>query len=368
MPDQPRTGDETRDDVGLHPVAVWLALLVAAGAYAALRFAMNREFEGATWNDLLAMRAPLPYGHRILVPWLSRPLVKAGLSVRDAFTVFEWLATMGLVIAVQRAVRSFVPARASVVIAAGVLLVLPLPYLLQHRWAIFYPWDTPGMLVIALGVYLAAHDRPKWALLLTALGALNRETAIVVPAVFAVMRWADATNRRRTLAWCGLMVVAFVVVREGIAFALPNNPGESVRWVLDGKWRVLSNLGWLSDIRHAFGFLGGLALLPLLWALVWRHVPATLRRLHVLVLALLGGLLLVANAYEPRAFGAVIILSYLAAAVGTWHYATGTPAPVPTADDRWTHIFDRFAALAVLLTWGAVVLALASVSVPGTAN
>jgi hypothetical protein len=177
------------------------------------------------------------------------------------------------------------------------------------------------MLVVVLGVWAALAGRSRWALVLTAVGALNRETAILVPVVYALLRWSD-DDRRRTLAWSGLMVVAFFVVRETIAVALPDNPGAPIRWMVEGQYRIVSNLQWLSDVRHGLGFLGGLALLPVGWLVLWRWIPVPLRRLLGVVAPAFVGLLFVANAYEPRAFGEVIVLSYVAVAVGAWRFVS----------------------------------------------
>jgi hypothetical protein len=73
-----------------------LALLLAAAGYAALRLAMNREFAGAPWDELLDFTAAKPFGLRVLVPLLVWPLHTL-LRVPTAwvFALVETLATAG---------------------------------------------------------------------------------------------------------------------------------------------------------------------------------------------------------------------------------------------------------------------------------
>ena len=317
-------------------MVVFVALGLAAAAYVTMRLTFNEQFEGATWRDLVELRAPLPFGHRVLVPWLCRPFVAAGASIRQAFAVAEWMAAVGLVVSVHRCLRALeLHSKSAMAAAAGTLLVLPMPYLLPHRWPIFYPWDTPGMVVVTLAVLVSLRRQPRWGLVLVVVGALNRETAILVPAVYAAVCLPHGEDRRGTLAWCGLMLVAFVGVRGGISLALPDNPGFAVHWYLDGQLRVVSNLHWLADPRNILMFVGGLAFLPLLWLLLWRSMPQQIGRLDVVVLVTTVGLSFVANVYEPRAFGEVIMLSYVAvAAAGHSWLNPGIGEPIEKPADR----------------------------------
>lgn len=73
-----------------------VCLLFVAALYVALRFTLNHEYAGATWNDLSALRAPAPFGRRVLVPLLTRPLVLEGMSVARAFALAEFVSVLAL--------------------------------------------------------------------------------------------------------------------------------------------------------------------------------------------------------------------------------------------------------------------------------
>jgi hypothetical protein len=339
------------------PWGWWLLLVLLAIGWAVLRLSMNREFHGAKWSTLLSFEAPLPFGHRVLVPLLARPLVSAGVDVPMAWGVFEVGATVALVLCIERMLAMHLPARAARLLSACVLGVLPLAYLLPHRWAIYYPWDAAAMAFVAAGVLLAQQRRFAMALIVTAIAAVNRESAVLIPASVVVLSLHDSSLRRRALPWAGLMSVAYVAVRWGIALALPNNRGPSLHTALEGRYRVFNNLEWLADPAHAVTFVGSLGFLPLLWLAVRRHVPADVQRLHVPALAAVLGLTVIANVYEPRAFGEAIVLAWLAVAVGLgrWLCAIDEPEmPRPA----WLVIFDRAAALMLAAGWILFILAL----------
>jgi hypothetical protein len=335
----------------------WLFVVVLAVGWTVLRLTMNREFRDASWADLLSLEAKLPFGHRVLVPLLARPLVGWGLDVHVAWGLFEVAAMTVLVLLLERILAARVRARVARLLAASVLGVLPLAYLLPHKWPIYYPWDAPAMAFVAAGVLLAVERRFAAAFVVTAVAALNRESAVLVPACVVVLSLHEAAVRRRALPWAGLMVVAYVVVRWGITLGLPDNPGPSLHTALEGRYRLFSNLEWLADPVHAVTFVGSVGFLPVVWLSVRRHVPADLQRLHVPALAATLGLLVVANAYEPRAFGEVIVLGWIAVAAGLGRWLLEDDAPGP-ARPPWLVLFDRSAAPLLLALGVAFTLAL----------
>jgi hypothetical protein len=349
---------DASDRESRHPWGWWLLLVVLSIGWAVLRLSMNQEFRGAKWATLLAFDAPLPFGHRVLVPLLARPLVSAGLDVALAWGVFEVVAMVALVLCLERISSMHVPLRARRLLAAAVLGVLPLAYLLPHRWAIYYPWDTPAMAFVAAGVVLAQERRFAAACVVTALAAMNRESAVLIPAGVVVLTLHDAAVRRRALPWAGLMLVSYVMVRWSIALSLPDNPGPSLHTALKGRYRLFSNLEWLAEPVHAITFIASLGFVPLFWVVIRRHVPSDLQRLHVPALATVLGLSIVANVYEPRAFGEPIVLGWIAVAAGLGRWLNGVTRQHSAARPPWLILFDRGAAVGLLVLWSTFTLAL----------
>jgi len=329
----PRTGPITRG-------RAWLALLLLALAYAALRLAMNQEFEGAPWDQLLDFSAAKPFGLRVLVPLLAWPLHSLlRMPAAWVFGLFEALATVGLVLALTAALRSFMPARWAQALGALFILLLPIPFLLQHRWPIFYPYDTPAMAFIAGGVALLLRARWRLAALLCLLAALNRESAALIPAAALALHWRTssepvpkdmslptASPTRSLLVRALGLAAAVVLARLAVGILLKDNPGAPLQLFVDATPRLLANLAWLEHPAHWLLLPAYLGFIPLAWLLLAPNIPPRLRRLGWIALAYLGALLWVANIDEPRVYGEAMVLLYLPAAVGL-HRWLQPPAP-----------------------------------------
>jgi hypothetical protein len=324
-----------------------LGLALVAACWTALRFAMTRQFGPASWQALVELRAPLPFGHRVLVPALVRPFVEAGVPVGSAFAVSEWLATMVLVVVLRAAFARFVPNRAALLGAFAVLGVLAFPLLLAHRWPIYYPWDAWALVATAAGVLAITSGRFALAAGIVAIGAFNRETVIVLPIVAVLVHLDDRTNRARVLAWAGLMVVAFVAARAIVAALVPETRGAALQTWVEGELRVLHNLHWLGAPERLLQWLGSVAFAPVWWIAVRPRIPAALARFEWVALAGIAALLVVANVYEPRVYGELLVLAWMAAWIGIWRWVDGT-ATEPEAG-RWSARVDRFGWIAIAL-------------------
>ena len=316
----------------------WLALLVLAAGYAALRLDMNHEFEGASWDELLAFTAAKPFGLRVLIPLLAWPLhTLLRMPTTWVFGLFEALATMALVLTTAAALRPFIPARWSHALAVSLFLLLPVPFLLQHRWPIFYPYDTPAMAFTAAGIALLVRGRWALAVALTFVAALNRESAVLLPfAALALFLNRSAPTdmslptwpMRQLLPRVLAMFAAFALARGLVSVALRDNPGAPMQFLVDGSPRLLQNLAWLEDPRHWLYLPAYLGLLPLAWLLLHAWMPAPLRRLGWVALAYVGALMWVANIDEPRVYGEAIVLFHLPVAVALARWLRSDPAPV----------------------------------------
>jgi len=312
----------------------WLALLLLAVGYAALRLAMNREFEGAPWDLLLDFRAAKPFGLRVLVPLLAWPFHSLlRMPAAWVFALFEALATIGLSLAITAALRPFVPARWASALGPLFILLLPVPFLLQHRWPVFYPYDTPAMALIAAGVALILADRWRSAAALCFFATLNRESAALIPAAALALHWPVQKDMSKKPSKIRLLLLRTLALIAAVALArllvgtiLSANPGAPLQFFVDTTPRLLANLAWLEHPANWLLLPAYLGFVPLAWALLTPAMPARLRRLGWIALVYIGALLWVANIDEPRVYGEAMVLLYLPAAVGL-HRWLQPPAP-----------------------------------------
>jgi len=308
------------------------ALALLAAGWAALRLQMNGEYKGATWAQIADFSAPLPFGHRPLMSLAAWPLRAAtDWPLALVWGGLEAAAALALWFALRAALRPLVGARWDMFFATCFFALLPFAFLLRHKWAVFYPWDTPAMAFVAGGLALVGARKFAAAAALCFVAALNRESAILIPAAALALHvgWSghvlkDMREMARPLA---AMLAAYVAGRLAVALALPDNPGAALHFFLGKDTpRWLHNLEWLAEPVHWLWLPMYFALLPLAWALLWSRISRDHRRLGLVALVWFAALMLVANIYEPRVYGELLVLLYVpvAAAACRWLRAADT--------------------------------------------
>lgn len=326
--------------------------MLLAAVFVALRLKFNREYDGASWEALVDGTAKLPFGHRVLVPSLVRPFVDAGVSIRAAFAATEWLATIAALGGMEAALRRFIDERFARVGGFAFAAVLGLAFLLPFRWPVFYPWDTPAIACIAWGVALAHGRRHGPLVVLAIVGAANRESAVLLPLITLALL-AGSEHRREAVRSASLQVAGVVMVRLAISVLIPAAKGNVVDLRVAGMWRIDHNLQWLADPMHVLPILGAFSLLPVLWVVVRRDIPLILRRLEWVIIPAVAGLMVVANLYEPRAWGEPLTLLFLGVVVGVVRWAQGAEpaAHESSALARWASLALLSGALLAAMVW-----------------
>lgn len=289
----------------------WIAIVVAAVGYASLRMSVTTYSSGDSLS-LYNLTTPGPFSRRVLPRLLAYPLVEwGGLCVDDVFWLLEFGAVIGLLVAALAVFRLLVGERVADLAAFGLLPVAGMIQLAPAPVLWFAPYDTPAMAFTMTGFYLALRGRYGWLALLCIPAALNRETALMLPCIAVALRpeaWRRALPALATV----------LAVRVGVVLALPDVGAIVMVEVEDGPWLVVHNLRYLTraPTTGAAMVLVHLSGLPLLWAMVWRDIPADLRRLGWVCLAVFAGMMVVGSVGEVRVFGEAVVLAFVPVVVG----------------------------------------------------
>ncbi|MFY0537362.1 hypothetical protein [Nannocystis pusilla] len=301
------------------------ALVLLAAGWAALRLQMNGEYKGATWAQIAEFTAPLPFGHRPLMALVAWPLRAAtdwplalvweyakprppwGCGSRCARRCGRWWVRDGTCFRDMflRAAGVPVPAEAQV---GGVLPVGHAGDGVHRR----RPGAGGGSQVLRRdGAVLrrGAQPRERGADSRGRAGAARRSFP-TCPEGHPQSDPPGAGDDRGVLR-----------ARLAVALALPDNPGPALHFAIGKNTpRWLHNLEWLAEPVHWLWLPMYFALLPLAWVLLFKQISADHRRLALIALAWFAGLMLVANIYEPRVYGELLVLLYVpvAAAACRW--------------------------------------------------
>jgi hypothetical protein len=303
----------------------WILLAAASLSYANLRLVMNHEFADARWQQLIDMTAPMPYVGRLLVPrllhfWQSH----ATVDLQTMFMTVESAATFALVLGMRATLRRFIGERPATLAAVALLWGLAVPFLLEHRWPIYYPYDTPSMAFIAWGLWAAVCSRPLALAALSLVGAVNRETAVLLPLLGFLLWWPTtslATAARRVAP----AVAGFAVGRLVVWWATRALPGPTASFFVNGRPRFANNVEWFNLGLHSFQTVLFFLALPLAYLAFRAWIPLELRLVRLPLVAHFGGLMAVGNVYEPRIFGEIIVAIYLPVVVGALGWASERP-------------------------------------------
>jgi len=220
---------------------------------------------------LTAGIASTPYQYRVLVPWMVRGAIEAGLIQKDAqlvaFMVVEVVALVLLAFAFRRYLSLFIADRVlASAMALSLYAVLPFNYFNVP----FYPYDIPSVLFFTSGLLLI-HDRNwMWFYPLFAAATLNRETSIFLVVVTVFVLYDK-------YSWSKLSLL--VVTQLGIWAAIKAVLWElyrSNRWLGYGlyEFQLRVNIATI----HTFPIKALAALST--WGCLWLAVVLWHRRIH----------------------------------------------------------------------------------------
>jgi len=209
-----------------------------------------------------------PYCWRVLTPWLVYLLTKLGLALQSGFLLTTTISICGAVIGAYALLR---------LCGATPWQALAVALLVQTQYALglFALWDyalTDPLLylLLVLAFILYWQDRPRWLLVVLALGALNRETTLFAVAAFAgeqVIR----RDWRRLKAYLPAYIVPILIVMV-LRVAIYQHVGQvgyannaayangSLSQFIGGIWDQRSSLVGRTSTLRLFGNVNPLAL------------------------------------------------------------------------------------------------------------
>ena len=158
--------------------------------------------------------------------WLT--LLDAVTYPREAFVIMLLLlgSLVGFVLVFRQLMRDLGYSELMQNIASiAALSIMPLFF----RFG--YIYDFSGLFLFTLGLMLLSQKQFAWYLVVFALATLNKETSILLTAIFVFHYW-KRLNRKQFL-WIGILQLAiFVMIKGSLTYYFANNPGSFVQYHL----------------------------------------------------------------------------------------------------------------------------------------
>ena len=257
-----------------------------------------------------------PYQYRVLVPWLVRGAVAAGLLPSDAdipaFVALEGLALVALACAFRQYLSLFIDDRLVTSVAAlSAYAVLPFNDLRGP----FLPYDTPSIVFFATGLVLIRRQSWRWFFPLFTLATLNRETSIFLTAAFAVALYDEYRPSRLALLG-GAQIAIWIAIKAALWQIYRQNPsvGASGLYFFQLKVNLATILSRPIASLIVLSTWGGLWLTALIWHA--RISDRFLRRTLWVVPMFMAGMFVVGFVVEMRVYGEMLPIVLAAFWVG----------------------------------------------------
>lgn len=310
-------------------VLFWLVACLAAAWFAQLHVLQGGLNELASLERLIDFTADPPYRYRVLMPLLLRATAALAdglaIDVRLATLAALWeaVALVVLFAAFAGLVGRFVDRRPFAALA-GLSLLLPLVwhFVATDRPNPFYPWDIVQILAFTLGLQMLLAGRVCCYYPVFVLATLNRETSCFLAMLFLAAFWGRLP-RKALFAHVAAQAAIWLALRIAI-LALLGGSGGLTPVVADESGIPKGDLFWLTAWlnvdhfrRQPFDLIEIAGLYVFAWlpvALYRQKLPLrSLQRMLLVVPVFVAAMWTVGLALEPRIYGEMIPLVWLAA-------------------------------------------------------
>jgi hypothetical protein len=274
--------------------AIYLSLSAASSiSHDFWRDRVESEKRAGVYASVLEGEAKAPTQYRILIPALAAGLQELGLPFRLATVLLRFAFTALAAILLHCFLRRWF---ADEVCLVGTLLFfayLPLTHIIYQM-----AWTDPANLCFSLLAFLAIAARRDGSLaVVLAVSMFNRETMLLIPLVWLLLRWDELPPLR-----CGALFAGYCAISFAIYFglrdfygAIPHAGAEFFAAL--GKTPLEHNLSLFRGYAYAAVWLA----IPLWCACSgWSEKPKLMRRGLLFVPLFVVFHLFVAVFLEPR--------------------------------------------------------------------
>lgn len=176
-----------RDPLSL-PALLFLSLALAGGL-CLLHWRMvdypDREFQAGWHAAIIANQGPYPEQYRFLTFFLAEGLVRLGLPLTLAHSLLRLAFTVASLAVLYRYLRAWFSPMVSLLGYYMFAAVLPFSYMFYGMQVT----DPLNMLCFFLALWAIRDGRDNWLYPIVAVGMLNRETVILIPIIYAAVRF-----------------------------------------------------------------------------------------------------------------------------------------------------------------------------------
>lgn len=184
---------------------------------------------------------PKPFVTRALSVWLMKFLYKQ--TNYDYLYIFKYMDITWLVLSgwfFHKYINSFFNNNTfSKVMSFSLYFIIPFNVLLPRYLPVWVPVDFMGLLFLTMGLYFLRVKNIFWFYIVLLVGTFNRETTIVLIAMFAYVNWGEIPLRK-TLMHMSVQVSIWLSIKLLLSQYFISSPGRSFEYQLPANLHFLS--------------------------------------------------------------------------------------------------------------------------------
>ena len=288
----------------------YLVIVVAASwHFSQVRFQLTAQYKAqAPVTKLIDYEADRPFQYRVLMSILINA-VPVGVfpTIKARLFAFEFLATMGIILAFRQWLRRFfVDGTLCSLLSLLIVPCLHYNFVLARSTPLWFPSDIPSVFFFTLGLLLIQEKR--WTLFypLFVVATLNRETSCFLTLIYCLAYLGEYRTRTYWMHLVGQTAIWFAI-KIALFLRFADNGGRFVYDHFDRNLSLLATpINWPA-LLSSLGFTGVIAVLGYPYL---RH--PFIRRAMLVLIPFGVGMFLVGRIIEVRIFGELIPLTLCA--------------------------------------------------------
>jgi hypothetical protein len=266
------------------------------------------------WQELFSFQGPNPFQSRIL-PFAVGHLIFQLFSfktiyVKLLFIIYDFTSSLLAIFYLHKIIKIYYPNYSALLITCILYWwQMFCTFIVSFHNNHYFPYDSISVFIIALSLYLILNNKNIYLLfILTIIGTLNRETAILIPAFYLAYNW----DKKSTLI-IGSAIMLFItcfLTKFSIAFFITTPKDLIDPWASPNNLRLFNNFAFIAD-PHTLNFFAVFGFLWILFILDGK-IPRQFSYLLYPFIPFFIGMMFVANLSEIRVFNEFIPVITLA--------------------------------------------------------
>ena len=264
------------------------------------------------WNKMFLLEGPNPYQSRLLTFLIGKPILSLigfkPINFKILFVLYDFISSVIAITFITKTIAIFYKKLPALI--CGSMLFwwqMYFTFVISMHHNYYLPYDLVSVCLISVALYLILANKNVYLIAgLSAIGMLNRETAIIIPAFYLAYNWE---NRTADVIIKSIILFAICLTIKAIISVNIANPSDSfLIWEKPGYLRLFYNFSFLSLEKWQPLTLNAFAVFGFLWILfaLDGRIPQKLSRLYYPFIPYFIGMMFVGNLSEIRIFAEFI--------------------------------------------------------------